>query len=106
MFLIMIFVQPFTKDYAGFSAFFKLAVIFALVLCIGAMFLARAYPEGFFAGVFPHLLIFITIVVFSYQIMLTSLYALIVKINGYPFWIPIVREGVGLFLEVHYMAPV
>ncbi|OPY36985.1 MAG: hypothetical protein A4E34_00114 [Methanoregula sp. PtaU1.Bin006] len=54
----------------------------------------------------PLFLVLVIIVAFSFQIMLTSLYGLLMKTNGYPFWIPLIREGVGLFLEVQYMAPV
>ncbi len=106
IFLVMLFIQPFTKDYAGFSLFFQLAVLFTLGFCIGAMILSRAYPAGPFIRMVPLLMVLVIITVFSFQIMMTSLYALIVKINGYPFWIPIIREAVGLFLEVRYMSPV
>lgn len=106
LFFFMFFVQPFTKDYAGFSLFFKLAVLFTLALCTGAMILSRVYPDGSFIRMVPLFLVLMIVTTFSFQIMLTSLYGLIVKINGYPFWIPIIREGVGLFLEVRYMSPV
>ncbi|WP_292349724.1 hypothetical protein, partial [Methanoregula sp. PtaU1.Bin006] len=59
-----------------------------------------------FIRMVPLFLVLVIIVAFSFQIMLTSLYGLLMKTNGYPFWIPLIREGVGLFLEVQYMAPV
>ncbi|OPX64504.1 hypothetical protein [Methanoregula sp. PtaB.Bin085] len=106
IFFVMIFIQPFTKDYAGFSLFFKLAVLVTLAFCAGAMILSRIYPDGSFIRMVPLFLVLVIIVAFSFQIMLTSLYGLLMKTNGYPFWIPLIREGVGLFLEVQYMAPV
>jgi len=100
--LVMFFVQPFTKDYEGYAFFFKLSVLSAMALCCGAMILSRKYPDGFFTGAVPILLILVILTVFSYQIMLTSIYAWLVKTNGYPYWIPLVREGLSHFIMIKF----
>jgi hypothetical protein len=108
MFFIMLVIQPFGNDYPGYAALFKYSVLFTLVLCLGAMILSRVFSDTdrFFFHLIPYLLVLVIITVFSFQIMLTSFYGLFVKINGYPLWIPLIREGVGLFMEVRYIPPV
>jgi hypothetical protein len=108
MFFIMLFVQPFGNNYDGYSTLFKFSVLLTLVLCLGAMILSRVYSgtDGFFFHLIPYLLVLVIITVFSFQIMLSSFYGLFVKINGYPLWIPLIREGVGLFMEVRYLPPI
>jgi hypothetical protein len=31
---------------------------------------------------------------------------MIMKMNGYPFWIPIIREGINMFIVIQYALPV
>jgi hypothetical protein len=58
------------------------------------------------AGLLPCLIILILLTVFSFQFMLTMLYGMIMKMNGYPFWMPVIREGVNLFVVIQYTPPV
>ncbi len=108
IFFVMLFIQPFGNDYLGYKTLFEISILLALGLCLGAMILSRVYPDpdGVYTSALPFLLVLVIVTVFSFQIMLTSFYALIVKINGYPFWIPLVREWVGMFMEVRYLPPV
>lgn len=106
-FAIMFFMQPFGNDYRGFATFFRLSTMVMLVLCLGAMIAARSWSQNTaLMDRVPYLLVLLFVTVLAHQLMLTSVYGILVKVNGYPFWIPLVREGVGLFIQVQYAAPI
>ncbi len=108
LFFFVVLVHPFGNEYAGYAAFFKFVILTETVLCLGMMIIARFYSQDsrFFTDTLPWFLVLIIITVFSFQFMLTFIYAVVIKMNGYPFWIPLVREGFSLFIEVRYLPPV
>lgn len=105
LFFLMVFVHPFGDQYAGYAAFFKFIILLEVLVCSGLMIVSRMYPEDnwFFSAVLPYLIVLLLITVFSFQFMLASLYGMIMKTNGYPFWIPLVREWIDLFIVVQYV---
>ena len=106
--LVMILIHPFGSSDAGYFAFYKFIILGELLLCSGLMILVWFYRinDGLLFRAFPYLLVLTLITVLSFQFMLTSFYAMIEKMNGYPFWLPLVREGFNLFFVVHYLPPV
>ena len=106
--LVMILIHPFGSSDAGYFAFYKFIILGELLLCSGLMILVWFYRinDGFLFRAFPYLLVLTLITVLSFQFMLTSFYAMIEKMNGYPFWLPLVREGFNLFFVVQYLPPV
>lgn len=106
--LAMIVLHPFGSANAGYFAFFEFIILGETILCSGLMIAYRFYPKErwFLVSALPCLLVLIVITVFSFQFMLTSIYAMVLKFNGYPFWIPLVREGFRVFITVHYLPPV
>jgi hypothetical protein len=108
LFFLMVFVHPFGVEYDGYSALFKFTILAELAVCAGMMVILRGYYRNFrmLAGLLPCLIILILLTVFSFQFMLTMLYGMIMKMNGYPFWIPVIREGVNLFVVIQYTPPV
>lgn len=108
MFFLMVFVHPFGTEYEGYSALFKYTILAELVICTGMMVAARhsrRQPAGML-NLLPCMIILILLTAFSFQFMLSVLYGMIMKMNGYPFWIPIIREGVNLFVVIQYTPPV
>jgi len=108
MFFFVVLVHPFGNEYAGYATFFKFVILTETVLCLGMMIIARFYSQDsrFFTDTLPWFLVLIIITVFSFQFMLTFIYAMVIKMNGYPFWMPLVREGFSLFIEIRYLPPV
>jgi hypothetical protein len=106
LFYVMFFMQPFGNNYPGYATFFKFVILILLAVCLGTLVFSRIHPNRFIITILPYLLVLVIITVLSFQIMLTSFYGMLAKVNGYPFWIPLVREGVRMFFEVRYMAPV
>ncbi len=108
LFFLMVFVHPFGSQYEGYAALFKFTILAELVLCLCLMIISRWYYPRFriVTVLLPYIIILIILTVFSFQVMLTVLYGMIMKMNGYPFWIPLVREGVNLFVVIQYTPPV
>ncbi|MDD1680398.1 MAG: hypothetical protein LUQ35_02175 [Methanoregula sp.] len=108
LFLLMIVVHPFGAVNEGYILFFKVAVIAELVLAVALMTLKRyIMPKS------PHLyrflpwsLILLVITVFTFQLVLVFIFGVIVKANGYPLWIPLMREGFRTFFSVTVLPPV
>jgi hypothetical protein len=44
--------------------------------------------------------------VFTFQLVLVFIFGVIVKVNGYPLWIPLVREGFNVVFSVTVLPPV
>jgi hypothetical protein len=53
----------------------------------------------------PVMLILIIVSVFTFQLVLVFIFGVIVKVNGYPLWIPLVREGFKMFFNVTVIPP-
>ena len=101
--LLMIVVHPFEGVNAGYFKFFEFIILCEFILCSGLMIVYRFYRnyDRFFLQSLPYLLVLIIITVFSFQIYLNSIYSMILKFNGYPFWIPLIREGFNLLITVN-----
>jgi hypothetical protein len=108
LFFLMVFVHPFGDQYEGYAAFFKFVILLEVILFSALMIVYWFYRGNnrFFSAVLPNLLVLMIITVFSFQFMLATLYGMLMKTNGYPFWIPLVREGINLFIYVQYIHPV
>jgi hypothetical protein len=102
LFLLMIVVHPFGAVNEGYMLFFKVAVIAELILAIALMALKRyILPRSpFFYRFLPWSLILLVITVFTFQLVLVFIFGVIVKANGYPLWIPLLREGFRTFFSV------
>ncbi|PKL59007.1 MAG: hypothetical protein CVV34_00170, partial [Methanomicrobiales archaeon HGW-Methanomicrobiales-5] len=105
LFFLMVFVHPFGDQYEGYAAFFKFVILSEVIVCSGLMIVSRFYPEDnwFYSAVLPYLIVLMLITVFSFQFMLATLYGMLMKMNGYTFWMPLVREGINLFIVVQYV---
>ena len=53
----------------------------------------------------PWSLILIVITVFTFQLVLVFIFGVIVKVNGYPLWIPLIRESFSTFFHVTVLSP-
>jgi hypothetical protein len=106
--LAMILFHPFGNVKASYFTYYEFIIFTELVLFSGLMILYRFYlrEDPFLLQAIPYLIVLIIITVFSFQFMLTSIYGLVQKFNGYPFWIPLVREGFRLIITVNYLPPV
>jgi hypothetical protein len=106
--LVMIVVHPFSDSNAGYFSFFEFIILCELVLCSLVMILFRFYRNGsrFLLPMLPCLIVLVIITAFSFQFMLTSFYSMVEKFNGYPFWIPLIREGFNMLITVNYLPPV
>ena len=106
--VLMIIVHPFGNTNEGYMAFFKFIILCEIVLGGLTLTITRFYPDGkgFMLQTFPLILAIIIMTMFSFQFMLSSIYAMVIKFNGYPFWLPIVREGFRMFINVNYLSPV
>ena len=99
LFLLMIVVHPFGAVNEGYMLFFKVAVVAELILAITlmkaqALYHAEVTPP---LPLSPLVLILLVITVFTFQLVLVFIFGVIVKANGYPLWIPLMREGSGRF---------
>ena len=107
-FFLLAFVHPFGSEYSGYSTLFQYIVVAELAACFCVMVISRWYCQDgkMIAGLLPFIIILSVITVFTFQVMLTGLYGMIMKMNGYPFWIPIIREGINMFIVIQYALPV
>jgi hypothetical protein len=106
--LLMIVFHPFGNTNAGYFLFFEFLILCEIVLC-SIFIVASHYCRNnyrFVLQVIPVLLILMIFTVLSFQIMLNSIYAMVEKFNGYPFWIPLIREGFSRLFTVNYLPPV
>jgi hypothetical protein len=108
LFLLMILVHPFGAVNEGYTLFFEVAVVLELVLALILMVLARfVIPENrLLLRCLPWALILLVITVFTFQLVLVFIFGVIVKVNGYPLWIPLIREGFRTFFSVTVLPPV
>jgi hypothetical protein len=102
LFLLMIVVHPFGAVNEGYMLFFKVAVVAELILAIVLMALKRyIMPKSpLLYRCLPWSLILLVITVFTFQLVLVFVFGVIVKANGYPLWIPLLREGFRTFFSV------
>jgi hypothetical protein len=107
LFLLMIVVHPFGAINAGYMLFFKATVIAELLLAIVLMLLTRfVMPNApLLLRLLPWSLIVLVITVFTFQLVLVFIFGVIVKMNGYPLWIPLIREGFRTFFSVTVLPP-
>jgi hypothetical protein len=108
LFCLIVFIHPFGDISTGYMTFAKFIILIEMVLCSAVMILFSVLGDKnpFFLRAFPWLVILTIVTTFSFQVMLASFYGMIMKMNGYPFWLPLVREGVGLFIVIQYLPPV
>lgn len=107
LFLLMIIVHPFGAVNEGYTLFFKLAVVAELTLLIALMVIARQVRPvpPFILTCLPWSLILVVITVFTFQLVLVIIFGVIVKMNGYPLWIPLIRESFRTFISVNVLPP-
>lgn len=108
LFLLMIVVHPFGAVNEGYMLFFKVAVVAELIVSIALMVLGRYHiPKSpILFRCLPWSLILLVITVFTFQLVLVFIFGVIVKANGYPLWIPVVREGFRTVFSVTVLPPV
>ena len=108
LFLLMIVVHPFGAVNEGYMLFFKAAVVAELILAIGLMVISRfIFPDApFLLRCIPWSLILLIITVFTFQLVLVFIFGVIVKVNDYPLWIPLIRESFRTFFSVTILPPV
>lgn len=108
LFLTMIIVHPFGSVNEGYTAFFKVIILCAVLLCLGLMFIHRFYQKEnrFVPYAIPYVLLFLLITVFTFQLVLVFIFGVIVKFNGYPLWIPLVEGGFNTIFRVSILTPV
>jgi len=102
LFLLMIVVHPFGAVNEGYMLFFKVAVVAELILAIVLMTFKRyLIPKSpLLYRCLPWSLILLVITIFTFQLVLVFIFGVIVKANGYPLWIPLMREGFRTFFSV------
>jgi len=107
-FFILVIVHPLGSQFAAYAWFFRFVILFEVLLCCALIVLSRASREAARSLVkfLPYVLVAIIVTVFTFQFMLTFIFGVMVKFNGYPFWIPLIREGYGLFIKVIFLQPV
>jgi hypothetical protein len=107
LFLLMIVVHPFGAVNEGYMLFFKLAVVAELILAIALMTIKRYImpKSSLLYRCLPWSLILLVITVFTFQLVLVFIFGVIVKANGYPLWIPLMREGFRTFFSVTVLPP-
>jgi hypothetical protein len=105
--VLMIAVHPFGSVNEGYTLFFEVLIVLELALCSVLMVVSRfVLPENrLLIRSLPVMLILIVISVFTFQLVLVFIFGVIVKVNGYPLWIPLVREGFKMFFNVTVMPP-
>jgi hypothetical protein len=107
-FFLLVIVHPLGSQFSAYASFFRFVILFEVLLCCALIVMSRVYRETARSLVtfLPYVLVAIIVTVFTFQFMLTFIYGAMVKFNGYPFWIPLVREGYGLFIKVTFLQPV
>jgi len=100
--ILMIILHPFGVRYEGYSAFFKFLVLAGILLCILCMVVSRSGSKISMNGTYllPMILIALIISVLAFQVMLAFVVGDTIKFNGYPLWIPFIREGHGMIFRV------
>jgi len=99
---IMIIAHPFGVHYEGYSAFFKFLTLTGTVLCILGMGISRFNLKTSMkvTALLPLILIALIITVLSFQVMLAFVVGGTIKFNGYPFWIPLIRDAHGMIFTI------
>jgi len=107
LFLVMIVIHPFGAVNRGYTLFFKGTVVLELLLAVTLMVLLRfVMPKvSILYRCLPWSLILIVITVFTFQLVLVFIFGVIVKVNGYPLWIPLIRERFSTFFHVTVLPP-
>ena len=107
-FFMLVIVHPLGSQFSTYASFFRWIILVEVVLCCALILLSRVYREAprSLVTFLPYVLVAIIVTVFTFQFMLTFIYGAMVKFNGYPFWIPVIREGYGLFIKVTFLQPV
>ena len=105
--IIMIVIHPFGVRYAGYAAVFLYFVLFGIVLCFMGMVLTRLRigNAGDFSAILPIFLLVTIVAVFTFQIVVAFVMGDVLKFNGYPFWLPLIRDGYGLIFKISVMQP-
>ena len=105
---LMIVVHPFGIMEEGYTAFFKFVIICEIILCSALMIIYRfnRTENRFLPRALPHLILFLIITVFAFQIVLVFFIGVIIKFNGYPLWIPLIREIFRMLFQVSVLPPV
>jgi hypothetical protein len=106
--ILMIVVHPFGSVNEGYTFFFEVLIVLELALCSVLMVISRfVLPENrLLMRCLPVMLILIIVSVFTLQLVLVFIFGVIVKVNGYPLWIPLVREGFRMVFNVTVLPPV
>ena len=107
--IVTFVVHPFGTGFIDYSAVYRYTVVAELCLVLLAICIYRRVPDkntSLVGRFIPILIMLIVVTVLAHQFMLTFVYAFIIKFNGYPFWIPIIREGYGFFFTVNYLPTV
>ena len=107
LFLLMIVVHPFGAINEGYMLFFKVAVVAELIFAIALMVLVRSVMPNapLLLRLLPWSLVLLMITVFTFQLVLVFIFGVIVKMNGYPLWIPLLREGFRTVFSVTIIPP-
>jgi hypothetical protein len=105
--ILMIVVHPFGSVNEGYLLFFEVLIVLELALCLVLMTISRfVLPENrLLTRSLPVMLVLIIVSAFTFQLVLVFIFGVIVKVNGYPLWIPLVREGFKLFFNVTVLPP-
>jgi hypothetical protein len=108
LFFLMIVVHPFGSVNEGYTLFFEVIIVLELLLSSVLMVISRFFrPENrSVIRILPYLLILMIVSVFTFQLVLVFIFGVIVKVNGYPLWIPLVREGFKVVFSVTVLPPV
>jgi hypothetical protein len=106
---LMIVLHPFGSQYTGYSEFYKICIVGEIVLTCILLIALRITPPtnaGTLQKNILRILVITVVTVFAFQFMLTFIASVVTKFNGYPFWIPLVREGYKLVFQVTYLSPI
>jgi hypothetical protein len=108
LFGLIVFVHPFGDVSTGYMTFAKVIILLEILVCVIGLVLSNIFADSEWSvsWALPWLVILTIVTTFSFQIMLASFYGMLMKMNGYPYWLPLVREGVALFIVIQYLPPV
>jgi hypothetical protein len=100
--VLMFLVSPYWALPSGFPGFFEYIIVSEVILFCGILILYCFFYNGTvsFLDSLSYLLVLIIVTVLAFQIMLTFLIAVAIKFNGYPLWIPLIREAHRLFIII------
>jgi hypothetical protein len=107
LFLLMIVVHPFGAINEGYTLFFEVVIVGEMIIVSVLMILSRffLFENHILLRLLPWSLILILITVFTFQLVLVFIFGVIVKMNGYPLWIPLIRESFRVFFSVTILPP-